>query len=145
MRITAFPVSVMTVACSVCLLLGSSGCLGSRAVDPQKLPGVWRSPQDGYEITSTFQENGAVRWQLDHNNALLRVLTGGVDLQGQWRLDGDQLRIEMQELPPNTELFGGRWHGRQLIVHVRTLTDQHLQFVDSDLKFQRGLVPSAKR
>ena len=77
--------------------------------------------------------------------ALLRVLTGGVDLQGQWRLDGDQLRIEMQELPPNTELFGGRWHGRQLIVHVRTLTDQHLQFVDSDLKFQRGLVPSAKR
>ncbi len=64
-------------------------------------------------------------------------MTGGVDIKGRWRVAGDQLLMDMQELPPNTGLFGGRWNGKTLTIRVKTLTGHDLQFTDSDLKFQR--------
>ncbi len=58
----------LIAATLVCLflLVCIQGCPSAQpaGLNTQLLPGVWRSPQDGFDIVWTFAADGGLRWQL---------------------------------------------------------------------------------
>ena len=133
----------LVCACSLgwLLLMAALGCTPSPPAAPPpaapQLPGTWLSPQDGFNITWTMAADGQVRLQLDHQQAIPALLTGGVDISGYWRREGDRLHLQLRELPPNPDIFGGRWTGFNLTLQIDQLTAGQLSFRDSPLRFYR--------
>ncbi len=122
------------------LVLGLSGCFGSRALDPQKLPGTWRAAAEGMEVVWTFSPDGQFQMEMGPDQGWWKHLTR-IETRGRWRLEGNQLTVEFQETPVGLALTGESWDGKQQTLPITRLTDQELTITGSDLWFRRSLAP----
>ncbi len=120
------------------------GCPMGRSVDASKLPGVWRTSEQGIDVIWTFESNGSFRYQAQFKNGWIGFVTGNFDIPGHWKLDHGRLTIELADTPPAVAMWGGNWNGETTTFQIQLLTDQELAFTGSDWKFRRSLVPVGK-
>lgn len=119
-------------------------CPRERTFDPHKLPGTWRSSDEGVETTWIFSADGSFQYQAKFQNGWIGLITGSFDIPGHWKLEGKQLTIELTGTPPLAILAGQNWNGVVTTIHIQRLTKEDLTFSDSELKFRRSLVPVGK-
>jgi hypothetical protein len=138
------------VVAGICLLLVLfiRGCPKVQRPNPpginaQLLPGVWRATHEGLDLVGTFLPDGELRWQLQPRNAWLALMSG-LDLKGRWRLNGEQLTLELLETPPLLALGGENWTGKSNTARIINLTEAELKLEGSDLDFRRSLAPPEK-
>ncbi|MFO0918050.1 MAG: hypothetical protein U0872_07015 [Planctomycetaceae bacterium] len=125
----------------LCLCLGLSGCFGARSIDPQKLPGTWRASAEGMEVVWTFSSDGQVRIEFGPDQGWWKHIAR-METRGCWRLEGNQLTIELQETPASLALLGENWQGQQQTLQIMRLTDQELAIAGMEFRFRRSLEPA---
>lgn len=126
----------LVLGCMV-LIGGCSSAVGN----PQLLHGTWQASDQDQMVAWTFRPDGTFVFRGQPQNAWINALSGTAEIQGRWRLVGEQLTVEIESTPAPAAFWGGNWQGQTNLFELQKLSSDELQFAGENVIYRKSLTP----